>query len=114
GGGGGGLERVAVRAALGDEYLRAEAAQGAGHDRVEGPVPAGVAGTRRKRDVDRRPGGGGATGLGREAGTRKQRERCLVQADRHDPWIVVEDLLYPVAVVNVDVDVRDPLRAEVE
>ena len=40
--------------------------------------------------------------------------RRLVQADREHPRIVVEDGLHAVAVVHVDVDVRDPLRTQVE
>ena len=35
----------------------------------------------------------------------------LVQADRQHPRIVIEGGLHPVAVVHVDVDVGDPLRA---
>jgi hypothetical protein len=34
-----------------------------------------------------------------------------MQADRQHPGVVPEDRLHPVAVVNVDIDVRDPLDA---
>jgi len=49
-----------------------------------------------------------------ETGAREQHLTGLVEADRHHPGVVVEDLLDPVAVVDVDVDVGDPLGTVVE
>ena len=47
-------------------------------------------------------------------GTGEQARRVLVQADRQDARVVPERRLHPVAVVHVDVDVRDPLGALAE
>ena len=47
------VEHVGVAAVLGDEDLRADLAHDRADDRVEGPQPAGVAGARGQRDVDR-------------------------------------------------------------
>ena len=63
------------------------------------PEPAG------QRDVD-----GRLVALARPAGARV--ERPLVQRDVEDGRVVPEDVLRPVAVVDVPVDDRDPLEAE--
>ena len=108
------IETMCVGAALADQDLRSERAQHAGYDRVERTQPAVVADAGRQRDVDRAAVGARAAGLGRESGAREQRQRRLVQADRQHPRVVVEHGLYAVAVVHVDVDVRDALGAEFE
>ena len=83
--------------------------------RVEGPQPAGIGGAGRERDVDRaalaRPVRPQSRG---EAGAREQHLAGLVQRDRQHPGVVPEDPLHAVAVVDVDVDVRDPLGALVQ
>ena len=65
--------------------LRPERPQHRRDDRVEGPQPAGVAGTGRQRDVHRATLRARAAGLGREAGTGEQRQRRLVQAHGQYP-----------------------------
>ena len=89
----------------------AELAQQRGYDGVEGAQPAGVGGAGRQRDVDRRALGARAAGVGREAGAGEEHLAGLVQGDREHPRVVPEDLLDAVAVVDVDVDVGDPLGA---
>jgi hypothetical protein len=108
------VQPVRVSAALGEQHVGRERADHRRDDGVEGAQPASVAGAGRQRHVDRAALGARAAGLGGEAGAREQRERGLVQADREHPRIVVEDLLDAVAVVHVDVHVRDPLGPQVE
>ena len=84
------------------------------HDRVEGTQPAGVAGAGRQRHVDRRTLGVRPADVVREAGAGEQHLAGLVQRDRQHPRVVPEHPLDAVAVVDVDVDVRDPLGALVE
>ena len=108
------IEAVRVGAALGEQQLRAEGPQQGGHHGVEGAQPALVVGAGRQGEVDGRSLRALAARLGREAGAGKQRQRRLVNADREHPGIVVEHLLHAVAVMHVDVDVRDPVGTEVE
>ncbi len=85
-----------------------------GTTRVERPQPPRVGSTRRESDID----GGAlrlrAAGVAREAGAGEEHLPGLVQRDRQHPRVVVEDRLDAVAVVDVDIDVRDPLDALVE
>ena len=99
---------------LRDEYVGRELAQQRRHHGVERAQPARVAGARREGDVDRTALRVRAAGVGREAGAGEQELSGLVQGDGQHPRVVVEDRLDTVAVVDVDVDVRDPLRAFVE
>jgi calcium-translocating P-type ATPase len=102
---------VGVAAVLADQDLRAELAQQRRHDGVERAQPARVAGACGQRHVDREAEGVRPACFGRPARAWEQRGRVLVQADRQHPRVVVEDRLHPVAVVHVDVDVRDALGA---
>src|SRR3954453_3797789 len=105
------VESMCVAAVLRDEHLRRELTDEWWHHCMERAQPSGVTGARGKRDVDRRAASLVATGLVREAGAREQRAAGLVQADRQHAWVVPERRLHAIAVMHVDVDVRDPLDA---
>src|SRR5215211_2897845 len=81
---------------------------------MEGPQPTSIAGPRWQRDVDRRTLRVRTTRLAGTPRAREERGRRLVQAHGQHPRIVVEDRLYAVPVMHVDVDVRDPLSTVVE
>ena len=102
---------MGVAAALGDEDIRGKRAHRTGHDRMKRPQPTRIVSTWRQRDVDRGPHAVAPTELGRHAGAGEERPRVLMQADGQDPRVVVERGLDAVAVVHVDVDIGDPLRA---
>ena len=108
------IQPVRVGPALAEQELRPELPDHRRHHRMERAQPPAIVGTGRQRHVHRSAFGAGAAGLGREAGTGKKRQRRLVQAHGEYPRIIVEDLLYAVAVVHVDVHVGDPLDAPVE
>ncbi len=69
---------------------------------------AGARGSGRRRPRTRYPRRGRSR---REPGAGEQGGRVLVQADRQHPGVVVERRLHPVAVVYVEIHVRDPLGA---
>ena len=105
---------VTVTPLLGDQELRLESVQGGRHDGIERPQPVVVGRTRRQGDVD----GGAlrtlAADLGGPPGPGEQRAGAFVDRDGQHPRVVPEVLLDPVAVVDVDVDVGDPLHTLVE
>ena len=78
---------------------------------MERAQPPGVRGARRQGHVHRRAQRLRPAGVSREAGPWEQHLARLVQGDREHPGVVVEDALHAVAVVHVDIDVGDPLRA---
>ena len=101
---------VRVRAVLGDQHLRPERPRAApgttawkARSQAASPVPAGSA------HVHRRARGRAAAAARPASRCREQRHGVLVQRDRQHPRVVVERGLHPVAVVDVDVDVGDPL-----
>ena len=96
------------------EHLRRERPDDRRHDLGEGREPGPVAHPRLERDVDR-----GALGVARAAFVdgprpREQRFARLVDRDGEHPRVPVEDRLDAVAVVDVDVHVRDRVHAVVE
>src|SRR4249919_90808 len=78
------------------------------------PEPICIGRARRKCDVHRSTLGSPSADLIGKARAGKQISRCLVQADGHDPRLVVKDRLYAVTVVNVDVDITNPLTTVVQ
>src|SRR6185295_4187972 len=100
-----------VAPALGDEDIRGKGAHGTGYDGMKGPQPTRIVSSWRQRDVDGGPHAVTPTKLGRHARAWEERPRVLMQADGQDPRVVVERGLNAVAVVHVDVDIGDPLRA---
>ena len=109
-----GIGVVRVAAVLRDHELRFERRDDGVDDGVQGAQPVGVAGTGRQGDVDGAAFGVGAADVAGEAGAREENGARLVDRDREHPRVVPEDLLDAVTVVNVDVDVGDPLDALVE
>ena len=105
---------MGVAPRLGHQHLRPERPQHRRHDGMERRVPAGIIRVGGQRDVDALPHRVASTGLVREPRSGEQRQWRLVDADRQHPGVTVEGGLYAVAVVHVDVDVGDPLRAELQ
>ena len=105
---------VGVAATLGDEHVGFERGDGTRDDCVEGPQPPVVRGRRWQREVQRTALAQTLANLGRHAGTRVEGAWVLMHRDRQYPGIVVEGHLHAVAVVDVDVNVGDPLRPRVE
>ena len=106
---------MAVAAVLGDQHVRAANSRSSGGTtawKARSHPPSAVPGGR--ATLTAVPCGVRAAGVVREAGAGEQHLAGLVQGDRQHPRVVVEDLLDPVAVVHVDVDVGDPVRALVE
>ena len=101
---------VGVAAVLADQDVGGEGGQQWRHDGIEGSQPGLVSGTCREGDVDRVALGVRAADLVRETGAGEQGSGILVQADGQDSGIVPERGLDAVAVVDVDVDIRDALR----
>ncbi len=81
---------------------------------MEGAQPPGVARPRRQGHVDGRAQRVLAADLVGESRSGEQREPAFVQGNRQDPGVVPEDALGAVAVVGIDVDVRDPPDTAVE
>ena len=78
---------------------------------MKGSQPIGVGRAGRESDVHRTALGSTSADFVGKARSWKEVRRRLVQADRHHAGLVIEDRLDAVAVVNVDVDVTDPLAA---
>jgi hypothetical protein len=102
---------VGVAAELGDQQLRLERADQRRHHRVERGEVQVVGGARRQRQVGDGAAGGALADLVGEPGAGEQVAPGLVHRDRQHPGLLGEDRLDPVAVVDVDVDVGDPLDA---
>ena len=109
-----GVGVVAVATQLGDEHRRGEGLHQWRHHLPERPQPGVVAGERGQGHVHARARGIPVADLGHEAGAGEQRPPVLVERDGQHPGVAVEDLLHPVAVVDVDVDVRHPRHALVQ
>src|SRR2546423_5621371 len=105
---------MAVTTMLADEEFRLESAQQWRDDGMERAQPARVVCAGRECDVHRIPLGVWAAGLVRKAGAGKERAAGLVKGDRQNTGIVVEHSLNAITVVDVDVDVGDPLHALLE
>jgi hypothetical protein len=101
---------VGVAAELGDQHVGGEGVQRRGDDRLEGVEVDLAGGGGCEGHVERRARTIAPPDLVGEAGAGEQVAARLVQADRQDARVVVEELLDAVAVVGVDVDVGDPLR----
>ncbi len=106
---------MGVTAVLGDDRLRAVLADQRGDDGVDGAQPRRARRARRHGDVH-----GGALGraghadVGRGARAGEQGAAVLVDRDGQHARVVPEDGLDAVAVVRVEVQVGDALRAEVQ
>src|SRR3954468_15229392 len=105
---------VRVAAVLSHQHRRLVRPKCPGHDRMKCPKPIGVGCAWRQGDVHRTTLCPASADLVGKARSWKQVRRRLVQADGHYPWLVVENRLNAVAVVDVDVDIADPLAAVVE
>jgi len=96
------------RAVLGQFEIGVGAAPGGG---ALNRLSSLVGRARGERHVHGGPLTGTGASLGDEAGTGEEELAGLVDRDREHARVVVEDRLHPVAVVHIDVDVRDALRA---
>ncbi len=106
---------LAVRVApvLGHEHLGAERAQHGRHDGVDRAQPAGAVGAARSATLTAVPSAPGPRGRSGDP-SREERRAALVDGDGEDARVVPERVLHAVAVVGVEVDVRDALDAVVE
>ena len=109
-----GIEFVGVAAMLAHDDFRFKGLHELRHHGVECPQPPGVARPRRQCDVDGCAERVLAADLVGESRSWEQREAAFVQGNRQDPRVVPEDALGAVAVVGIDVDVRDPADTAVE
>ncbi len=105
---------VGVAPVLGHQHVGGELAQERRDDGVEGAQPAGVAGAGRQGHVDGRADGVRPAEVDRRARAGEEELARLVQRDGEHARVVPEHALDAVAVVDVDVDVGDPLGALVE
>ena len=83
-------------------------------DGAERVQPRVVAGERRQRHVHRAPLRARSTAFGQTTRPWEEPRRVLVDRDRQHTRVVVEDELHAIAVMDVDVDVGDPLGACLE
>ena len=105
---------MGVAAELGDQQLGLERPDQGGDHRVEGGQVQVVGGRGGQGQVGHGAAGRPLADLVGEAGAGEQVAARLVQRQGQDPGLVREDGLDPVAVVDVDVQVGDPLHALVE
>ena len=78
-------------------------------DLLDGVEPRRIGGARLEGNVDGRAPRLGAAALVDEAGPGEERMTCLVEGDGQDLWIVPEDRLDAVSVVDVQVDIQNPM-----
>src|SRR5688572_2687012 len=106
---------VSVRPQLKDIGVRSEPAERAGDDGVKRGVPDPVVRVRIERDIDRHSFSIACSYLPGHTGARKERATVdrefagLVKGDREDAPVLVKAVLDAVAVVGIDVYVRNPV-----
>ena len=99
------IEMMRVASVLGDQHGRLEAAEQRGHYPVEGHQPRLVPREGIEGQVGRIAFACSCPRILRKPGAREQPAAALVKADRKHLGVALKDLLHPIAVVDVDVDV---------
>ncbi len=100
-----GIFEMGIHAELGDEEVGVEAGDQGGHDPAEGPEVGVVGRVGGQGNVDAVAGARATAAFVDEAGAGEEGAAVLVEGDGEHAVVVVEGVLYPVAVVDVDVDV---------